>query len=356
MPLWNALAETIRSFTPMLIVLTISVLIMTGLRWLLLRRHLALEHDRRLPRQLVLIGLGAAALVAVILALPVSSATREQLLTVLGLLLSGIFAISSTTLVSNAMAGLMLRSTRSFRTGDFIRIEKQFGRVTQRRLLHTEIQTEDRELTTLPNFYLITNPVTVVRSSGTLISVSLSLGYDVHHATVEPLLIAAAKQAELEEPFVWIRELGNYSITYRVSGFLADIKNLLSARSNLCRAVLDQLHDHDVEILSPTFMNQRPVPAEHRLIPAAPPPATDGEEKQKAPEDLMFDKAERAERLEGLRFRLEGEIEKLEDRIKTHKGDERAAAQEQLAHKKKKLAVLVEAAAAKKKPEKSTVD
>ena len=39
-----------------------------------------------------------------------------------------------------------------------------FGRVTERGLFHTEIQTEDRDLVTLPNLYLVTNPVKVVRT------------------------------------------------------------------------------------------------------------------------------------------------------------------------------------------------
>ena len=45
--------------------------------------------------------------------------------------------------IGNVMAGLMLRAVRNFRTGDFVRVEKHFGRVTERGLLHTEIQTED---------------------------------------------------------------------------------------------------------------------------------------------------------------------------------------------------------------------
>jgi small-conductance mechanosensitive channel len=224
MPLLESILELLREFTPFLVVVAAVVLCLAAVRWLLLRKSLSLGNERRLPRQLVLLGLSAIGIVAAVLALPVPDVTRNQLLTVLGLLVSAIIALSSTTLVANAMAGLMLRATKSFRTGDFIRVESQFGRVTERGLLDTEIQTEDRELTTLPNLYLISNPVTVVRSSGTIVSVSLSLGYDVHHAKVEPLLLEAARKADLEEPFVRVLDLGNFSVTYRISGFLADIK------------------------------------------------------------------------------------------------------------------------------------
>jgi small conductance mechanosensitive channel len=45
-------------------------------------------------------------------------------------------------------------------------------------------------------------------------STTLSLGFDAHHLTVEPLLIEAAAKSGLEEPFVHILEIGNYAVTY----------------------------------------------------------------------------------------------------------------------------------------------
>ncbi len=183
-------------------------------------------------------------------------------------MISGTFAFSSTTIMANLMAGVMLRMTRPFRTGDFIRVESYFGRVAERGLLDTEIQDESRELIAIPNTYLISHAVTVVRSSGTIVSTTLSLGYDVHHLVVEPLLLRAAERARLEDPFVHVLELGNYAITYRVSGLLVEVKNLLTVRSNLCREILDVLHEEQIEIASPTIMNQRRWPEETKLIPA----------------------------------------------------------------------------------------
>ena len=61
-------------------------------------------------------------------------------------------------------------------------------------MLRTEIQTERRNLTTFPNLYLVTNPVRVMRSSGTVISVEVSLGYDVSRHLVEKLLLEAAEE------------------------------------------------------------------------------------------------------------------------------------------------------------------
>ena len=110
-------------------------------------------HAGYFRRQLVTVVVGVFAVVLVIIALPVASELRGQLLSLFGLAITALLTLSGTTFVSNAMAGLMLRSLANFRAGDFLRVEGHFGRVTERGLLHTEIQTEDRDLVTLPNLY-----------------------------------------------------------------------------------------------------------------------------------------------------------------------------------------------------------
>lgn len=92
---------------------------------------------------------------------------------------------------------------------------EHFGRVSKRGLFHTEIQTEDRDLITLPNLYLVSHPVTTVRNSGTIISSTVSLGYDVPRGRIEASLLRAAQNAGLQDPFVRIFELGDFSVSYR---------------------------------------------------------------------------------------------------------------------------------------------
>ena len=215
-----------------------------------------------------MLGLTFAGIIAIALTLPVNESSLNQILALLGLVISGIIAFSSSTIFANLMAGLMLRVTKPFRTGDFIDVGEYFGRVVERGLLDTEIQTENRELVAIPNTFMITNPISVTHGSGAIVSSTLSLGYDIHHSIVDSLLLDAAKECGLEDPFVQVIELGNYSITYKVSGKLADVKSLLTARSNLCRYVLDSVHGAGIEIISPAFMNQRRFPDELKIIPA----------------------------------------------------------------------------------------
>ena len=277
-------------------------------------------------------------LVLVVLVLPVGEGSRNQLMGLIGLLFSGIIAFSSTSAVANIIAGIMLRTTRKFRIGDYIRIDDLFGRVSERGLFAAEIQSENREFISLPNKYLFNNPVTVIRASGTIISTTLSIGYDVHHSRIQPLLLKAAEESGLEDPFVHILELGNYSITYRISGLLTEVKWLITARSKLCQAVLDALHLQGIEIMSPSYMNQRRLDNDKKVIPAT--VNEEPVEQPKVAEDIVFDVAEQAEQIEKERAKLLDNIHANEAALKVAAGDDREKLKKLVEQDREQLKVL----------------
>ncbi len=204
----------------------------------------------------------------------------------------------------------------------------------------------------------MTHPVTAIRSSGTLIEATVSLGYDVPRPRVERLMLEAAEECELEEPFVHVEELGDYSVTYRVAGMLKDVKRLISARSDLRERVMDGLHRGGVEIVSPTFMNQRVFTPDSRFIPevAVEQPKPD----ESTPEELVFDKADEAESQEALQLRhdeLIGQIKALKEQIKKSEDEEDKKElemqRERLETRREHLARAIEAAKSDSGEEKS---
>ena len=167
---------------------------------------------------------------------------------------------------------------------------------------------------------------------------------------IEKVLIEAAKDAGLNDPFFQVIELGNFSVTYRVSGFLTDVKTLITARSHLHEQVLDKLHELNIEIVSPNFMNQRVFPVEKQFIPERIP---SGQLKDIIPgetnaEKIIFDKADDVEKLEVLTETQKKLREKLENlQAERDKGDNaRGPALEkeiiQLEHKLRTLEAKIE--------------
>jgi small-conductance mechanosensitive channel len=257
------------------------------------RRNPAVNLEVRF--QVITIAVVFAGLVAAIVAMPISEARSGQILALLGIVLSAAIALSATTILGNLIAGMMLRSVRNFRPGDFIKVEGHFGRVSSQGLFHTEFQTEDRDLTTLPNSFLASHPVTTLRTSGTVVSTTVGLGYDVPRHEVEIVLMAAAEEVGLEQAFVQIVELGDFAVVYRCAGLLTDVIRLITVRSNLNAAVLDGCHAADIEIVSPTFMNQRQV-NDQTFIPKGQRRRSSRADStpQAIPELMLFDKAEKA--------------------------------------------------------------
>ncbi len=314
MPTIDNIITTILIFLPLLFTVTGLIILLWGAHRFIIVRNTGMGNERMLPKQLIMLGLTFASIVIIVLVLPVSDATRNQILVLIGIALSGIFAFSSTTIFANLMAGIMLRVTKPFETGDYITIGDHSGRVAERGLLDTEIQTEDRRLVAFPNTFMITNPVSVVRSSGTIVAVTLTLGYETHYSHIESLLLEAATKSGLEDPFIQILELGNFAITYKASGMLNDVKVYLTAHSNLRRHILDTLHNNDIEIVSPGFMNQRQLSDKLKFIPT--PVKQKPAEQTAIAEEVVFDKAEQAEQIEVEKKNLVASIQQLEEDLK----------------------------------------
>ena len=312
MEILKSMFEFFQPGIPMVAAIIFGILILFGLRKYLEKKYES-QPDRNMRMQLIMLVLSFVLLVIVIIVSPASDSQQGQILSLIGIVLSAAIALSSTTFVGNAMAGLMIRAVKGFKMGDFISVNDNFGRVTERGLFHIEIQTEQRDLITLPNLQLVTSAVKVVRSSGTIVWAEVSLGYDVPRSHVKKALLKAAEKAELKDPFVHIMLMGDFSVLYRISGLLTEVKQLLSTRSRIREMVLDELHESGIEIVSPNFMNTRQLNPQDKIIPEK---VRENKEEviETAPENIVFDKAEEAESIEKLherRDKLLLEIEEL---------------------------------------------
>lgn len=232
---------------------------------------------------------------------PIDRALKGQILSFLGIVISAGIALSSTTVLGNLIAGIMNNSMKRFRQGDLIKIENLQGRVTKKSIFHTEIQLEDSNFITIPNLYIATNPVKLTRKTDTVISTSISLGYDIPRIKVEDSLKEAATLTGLTDPYVYITNLGDYSVLYKIHGFLEDSSKYFSTISLLNSNVMDVLHQKKIEIVSPAFMNQRNA-NEILYIPKETIRKKTIKKKkleeENLPENLVFDEAIKSEKIE----------------------------------------------------------
>lgn len=329
----------LEQFIPVGYALGISFLSLVVLQYLLIGRRTDLSGEALLPRQLIIIGVFILAMIVIIVMLPIPESTRNQILALVGILISGVLAFSSTAFVTNVMAAIMLRVTKPFVVGDFITFDGKFGKVSERGLFDTEIQADTGELIAIPNALFVSQSVQVVHNDGMIISTSLSLGYDVHHTRIEELLVSAAKQVDLKDPYVHILELGDFSVTYRISGLLVEPKTLLTSRSRLNAKVLDCLHGAGIEIMSPNFARHISHPVDKTTIPVNP---RKGETTKKtSAEEVAFAKANQAEAEAQKKSELSSAIEALKQELEAAKGEESAIIKDKLARLSSEMDVLL---------------
>ncbi|MFO7868320.1 MAG: mechanosensitive ion channel [Bacteroidales bacterium] len=279
-----------------------------------------------------------------IFSLPVDKSIKGEIISFLAVIISAGIALSSTTLLGNLIAGIMNNSMERFRNGDLIKIGDFHGRVTKKSVFHTEMQLEDSNLMTIPNLYIVSHPVKLTRKNNTVVSATISLGYNVSRLTIEKLLKEAAQKAGLSDPYVYITELGDYSVVYKIHGFLENSTTFFSSGSLLNACVMDVLHEHEIEIVSPSFMNQRRVDDE-TFIATHDVKNVQNQEKDVSPEELIFDEAIQSEKIEKKKEFLEtldAKYAELKAEIKKTKDSEKTArlkaAIERVENVQKKLA------------------
>jgi small-conductance mechanosensitive channel len=346
MDILNILSATALRFLPLLATLAVVTFLLA-----FLNRHFRKRWkdnpDLQFRFQLIMLVLTMAGVLAVIIVLPIDGVLRGQLLSLIGILLSAAIALSSTTFIGNILAGIMLKAIKSVRPGDFITVGDLTGRVTEMDLLHTQVQTEFRDLVTVPNLFMVTQPLHVVRKSGTIVGCKLTLGYDVHHERVEEILLAAASRVGLKDAFVQVTDLGDFSISYRIAGLLEDVQSLITARSDLRKSVLDALHGAGIEIVSPNFMNTKALAEGRRFMPEQGSLPGKGPSSGTRAEEVAFDVAKEAASIEELRSALEL-IEKELDELQKGGDDDSGAARERLEGRKTQLEAELEAAKARR--------
>ncbi len=314
--------ELLKAFIQPSAVLLLLIILLLINRWIF-KKFKATASTDNIARGAISFSLVLVGILIFILVLPIDKSLKGQILGFLGIIISAGIALSSTTVLGNLIAGVMNNSMNRFRNGDLIKIDDFHGRVTKKSIFHTEIQLEDSNFITIPNLFIASNPVKLTRKSNTVISTSVSLGYDIPRNKIEQALKDSALAAGLSDPYVYILSLGDFSVVYKIHGFLEDSSKYFSTSSLLNAMVMDKLHHEKIEIVSPTFMNQRRAD-EKEFIPTQ--VLKQPEIKnEKTPEELVFDEAIKSGKIETKKDylkKLDEKLENLKERLKEMTDDE----------------------------------
>lgn len=243
-----------------------------------------LDRDIARPtRRLVSTGIW---LFAIVMAYPYLPGSDSDAFKGVSVLVGLMVTLGGSSLVGQAASGLILLYSRTLRTGEFVRIGDTEGTVHELGAFTTKIRTGLGEEVSLPNA-LILGSVTrnysrTVKGRGFILDTSVTIGYDTPWRQVEAMLIEAALRTPgvLQDPAPRVGQtaLSDYYAEYRLVAQAVPSQPWPRAEvlSALHGHIQDVFNEHDVQIMSPHYIDDPAVPKtvapEHWYAPPARPP------------------------------------------------------------------------------------
>ena len=218
-----------------------------------------LEENLAFTLKRILQWISVLAILAVIIAqLGIDVGLIVSLLALAGGTIIGFAAMNT---IGNAIAGIIVMTSRPFRIGDRIFFNGQFADVVAIDLIYTRMKTLDNVLVSIPNQELLKSEIdnygkkTIVRRS-----CSITAGYELKFEQVEKALIEAAsklKEAlQNPKPHVWITDFQNFAVEYTLYVFINEIRRLPEIDANLKKIVLETCNQHGIDIVTPTLFSR----------------------------------------------------------------------------------------------------
>jgi small conductance mechanosensitive channel len=180
-------------------------------------------------------------------------------LTLLGGTIIGFAAINT---LGNALAGLIVMSSRPFRVGDRIFFNGKFADVVAIELIYTKMLTMDNVLVSIPNQELLKSEIeNYGKKSLVRRNCAITAGYDDAPEKVEKALLEAAdkliKRNDIlkePKPYVRITEFGNFAVEYTLYVFMKEIKRMAEIDANIMRTVLETSKEYGIDLSTPSII------------------------------------------------------------------------------------------------------
>ncbi len=176
-----------------------------------------------------------------------------------------LFTLSSTTAVSNLVAGVIATYTGAYHIGDIVSMGGITGRVLEKRLLTTVVRTFKNEDVSIPNGLTLSREIinysSMARHEGLILHTTVTIGYDAPWQQVHSLLIAAAKDTPgiLADPapFVLQTSLQDYYVAYELNAYTREPEKMPRLYAALHASIQDKFNGAGVEIMSPAYTSLR---------------------------------------------------------------------------------------------------
>ncbi len=173
-----------------------------------------------------------------------------------------VIGFSSRNTISNAIAGIILLSSRPFKLGDRVQAGNMelLGDVIEISLIYTKIKTIKNEMVTIPNQVLLQNEITNYSGYKFLaVSIQVSAGYKEDQEKVKTLITEAAKVTHgvLSEPkpYVLFKEMGDFAAIYELVAYTEKANLSVQIESDLRVNVYNLFKRSGIDLTTPRIID-----------------------------------------------------------------------------------------------------
>lgn len=175
-----------------------------------------------------------------------------------------VIGFSSRNTISNAIAGILLLSSRPFKIGDRIRTaqdDSMIGDVIEITIIYTKIRTIRNELVTIPNQTLLENQIINYSGMDVLATaIEVSVGYEVDKDKVKSVLVEAAGRTEgiVQDPlpFVLLVRFDNFAAVYELRAYTDMPNEFLKIESDIRENVYRAFRDQGIDLTTPDVLRR----------------------------------------------------------------------------------------------------
>jgi small-conductance mechanosensitive channel len=211
---------------------------------------------------------------AVVVAYPYIPGSGTDAFKGISVLLGLVVSLGSTGIINQVMSGLFVVYSRALKRGEWVMVNDVEGEVLEVGLLAGKVRTIEGQEVTIPNSVLVgTSTKNFTRlgyPEGMVVSVTVTIGYDVPWRQVEGLLLLAADRTpgvrKHPKPHVLQRTLSDFYAGYTLIARIENAKLRMETLSDLHAQVQDAFNEYGVQIMSPHYMLQ---PAGAVVVPPA---------------------------------------------------------------------------------------
>ena len=187
------------------------------------------------------------------------------------IMLTFILGLFSSSVLGNILGYAILSGTHEFKVGDRVQIGDSHGDITDIGFFFTHIRTIRDEIISIPNLGVMSKEIQNFSAlQEVALFVQITLGYEVDKDHAQRTLIEAAQKtngiisSSNKAPFVLLRELGPYSITYELNAYTDKPNQIAQIKSNLISNMLTDLKKAGIDTSPPTYIA---IKREEKILP-----------------------------------------------------------------------------------------